>query len=223
MMTGLLLISLIIGCVPKADYVKLENQYKRSQNRVEKLESELAAQTAMAQQLTKELRDLAIDLKPLIDRNIVNIEVVNGQIVIGLDADVLFPSGSAELSPGGQQTISELTRILRNRAMDHDFQVQGHTDNEPISTAAFPNNWYLGAARAINVTELMIAQGFSSSNISAASYASYQPVANNSSAEGRRQNRRIEIVVLPDLGKLPSFQEMVNERPQSRKRNRQKE
>ncbi|HND33505.1 MAG TPA: hypothetical protein PLA94_26080, partial [Myxococcota bacterium] len=91
-----LIFSLLIGCVPKADYVKLENQYKRSQQRVENLEANLAAQTKITQQLTQDLRDLTTDLKPLIDQGIVNIEFVDGQIVIGLDADVLFASGSAD-------------------------------------------------------------------------------------------------------------------------------
>ncbi len=218
-----LTLSFLIGCVPKADYVKLENQYKRSQQRVENLEANLAAQTKITQQLTQDLRDLTTDLKPLIDQGIVNIEFVDGQIVIGLDADVLFASGSAELSNNGKQNIATLTNILKNRAMDHDFQVQGHTDSQPIATPEFPNNWYLGAARAIRVTEYMISMGFSSSRISAASYASYQPVESNSSTEGRRQNRRIEVVVLPDLGGLPAFQEVGKERPKSRKRRRGQE
>lgn len=216
-------LALVLGCVPQADYLKLQNQYKRSQTRVERLEADLAAQTKLSQQILADLKDLLVDLKPLIDKGVVTVEVVDGQIVIGLTADVLFPSGSADLSPGGQQTVNELARILSRRASDHEFQVQGHTDSEPISTAQFPDNWALGAARALTVTRAMISQGFPNGHISAASYASYAPVASNSSPEGRQQNRRIELVMLPDLGTLPAFQDLVNSGTQpARKRGKNK-
>lgn len=220
-MSWILALVLATGCVPQADYLKLQNQYKRSQNQVERLQAQVKAQENLSARILADLKDLLTDLKPLIDKGVVTVEVVDGQIVIGLNSDVLFASGSAELSSGGQQTVAELARILSRRASDHDFQVQGHTDTDPISTAQFPDNWSLGAGRALTVTRFMLAQGFPPNHISAATYSSYAPVASNSSAEGRQQNRRIELVMLPDLGSLPMLQDLTSAGSQpARKRGR---
>ena len=82
---------------------------------------------------------------------------------------------------------------------DRTFQVEGHADNVPISTEQFPSNWELSSARALSVVHLLIRQGVPSANLSGAAYGEFQPVADNDSAEGRRLNRRIEIVMLPNL------------------------
>jgi chemotaxis protein MotB len=202
-----------LGCVPQAQYTKLENQYERAQREIERLKKDLATQSAFAEAMAAELRDLVTDLKPLIDAGVVEVEVVDGKIVIGMNADVLFASGSAELSPRGAQTVTDLARILARRAADHNFQVEGHTDSEPISTAQFPDNWYLGSARAIVVAKAMIAAGFPVSRLSAATYAQYQPIASNGTSEGRRQNRRIEVVLVPDLGQLPGLSTLAEKAP----------
>ena len=126
-------------------------------------------------------------------------------------ADVLFASGSAVLSNSGRDNVAEIARILAKRVGDRDFQVEGHTDNEPINTPEFPNNWYLGAARAIAVTQVMINNGFPDDHISASSFADNSPVAPNASAAGKAQNRRIEIVLLPDLSDMPGYKKIMSE------------
>ena len=93
----------------------------------------------------------------------------------------------------------ELVLQFVDQVQDRRFQVEGHTDDRPISTAQFPSNWELSAARALSVVKLLVAQGVSPENLSGAGYGEYHPVAVNETAEGRRLNRRIEIVMLPNL------------------------
>jgi chemotaxis protein MotB len=197
---------LLTGCVSQAKYAKVMEQNERLKNRIERMDARADAQVA-------QLRELVKDLQPLIDRKVLEVEFVEGRVTIGMASDVLFDSGSAELSAEGKARVADLTRALKRRAADHDFQVQGHTDNEPISTAQFPDNWHLGAARGIAVTKFMIAQGFPEDHVSAATYADTKPVESNNSAAGRAQNRRIEVVLLPDLSDLPGYERLTKERP----------
>jgi chemotaxis protein MotB len=89
-----------------------------------------------------------------------------------------------------------------------DFQVAGHTDNDPIATEKFPSNWDLGAARSITVTRLLVDSGLPADRVSASSYADTVPVVANDTAEGKAANRRIEIVVVPDLSLMPGYDEL---------------
>ncbi|MFZ5477422.1 MAG: OmpA/MotB family protein [Myxococcota bacterium] len=197
---------LATGCVSQSKYVKVKEENDRLHARIDRMEKRADAQLA-------QLRELIADLKPLIDRKVLEVEVVEGRVTIGMASDVLFASGSAELSAAGKESIGELTRLLKRRAADHDFQVEGHTDNEDIHTEKFPNNWHLGAARSIAVVEYMIAQGFPEDHVSAATFSDTKPVEPNSSASGRALNRRIEVVVLPDLSDLPGYEKLTKERP----------
>jgi chemotaxis protein MotB len=192
------------GCVPKAQYMKLEAENQKLKDRVERLDN-------VAEQNLKAYRELVADLKPLVERGILKVEVVDGRVTLGMASDVLFASGSAELSATGKDNIAELAMILKNKSKDRDFQIEGHTDNEPISTAQYPSNWHLGAARAVAVAQFMVSKGFPEDQLSAASFADNAPVASNGTTEGRAQNRRIEIVVLPDLSDLPGYRKLMAE------------
>jgi chemotaxis protein MotB len=152
------------GCVPKAQYMKLQPENKELKQRVERLDS-------IAEANLKAYRELLADFKPLIDRGLLKVEVVDGRITLGMASDVLFASGSAELSQAGKDNIGEITKVLAAKSKDRDFQVEGHTDSEPINTPQYPSNWHLGAARAIAVTQFMVARGFPEDQISAASFA----------------------------------------------------
>jgi chemotaxis protein MotB len=121
-----------------------------------------------------------------------------------LPSNVLFPSGNADLSEKGQKTLARVTKLLLE-LKDKRFVVAGYTDNVPIATEQFKNNWYLSTARAVTVVEFMIAQGFPAEQLGAAGYADVDPVASNKSKKGRQKNRRIEIIVVPDLSDLPKL------------------
>lgn len=186
-----------VGCVSNAKYAKL-------QARVDRMDARAEAQL-------KAFKELLADFKPLIDRGLLKVEVVDGRITLAVASDVLFDSGSAELSPAGKKDLADITRLLAKRVGDRDFQVEGHTDNEPIHSAQYPSNWHLGAARAISVTQHMVANGFPEDHISAATFSDNAPVASNSSVGGRAQNRRIEIVLLPELSDLPGYKRLMAE------------
>jgi chemotaxis protein MotB len=144
--------------------------------------------------------------RTLIDGGRLTVSIVNGRMVIHLPQDILFESGSANLSRDGRQTLGEVAGVLAELT-DRRFQVEGHTDNVPISTARFPSNWELSAARSLSVVHLLTEQGVSPENLSGAGYGEHQPVASNENPENRRRNRRIEIVMLPNLNLIASTPE----------------
>jgi chemotaxis protein MotB len=125
-------------------------------------------------------------------------------MVVELPEGILFASGKAKLKDEGEEALAEVAGVLKD-IEDRDFQIAGHTDNVPIRTRRFPSNWELSAKRAVNVTRYLIEQGMKKDRLSAAGYADTQPVASNRTAEGRQQNRRIEIVLVPNLDELPDL------------------
>jgi len=136
--------------------------------------------------------------RSLIDGGQLSVVIDRGRMVIELPQDILFPSGSATLSADGTRTLREVASVLSSLE-GRAFQVEGHTDNVPISTAQFPSNWELSSARALSVVRILIQGGVSPENVSGAGYGEYQPVASNDDRDSRRLNRRIEIVMLPNL------------------------
>ena len=150
--------------------------------------------------------------RPLIDTGKLKVQIVDGRMVLVLATDILFDKGSAELSEAGELAIADVTQVLASFP-ERSFQVEGHTDNDPIATKRYPSNWDLAADRALNVVKAMVKSGLSSNQISGSSYGEQKPVANNKDDEGKAQNRRIEIVILPDLSKLPGFDELKRLQP----------
>ncbi len=154
-----------------------------------------------------EYRNLLARFQPLIDAGKLRVKIVDGRMVVELPTDVLFASGSARLAQEGQQAVAEVSRVLAE-IPDRQFMVEGHTDDVPIKTAQYPSNWELAAARAITVAKTMIDAGMQPERLSAASFGEFKPAQSNESKEGRTANRRIEIVVVPDLSSLPGFEEL---------------
>lgn len=190
-----------VGCVSQETYQAALDKNTTLENQNNELEGQVQALRARLTKQREAYDAIFGDLKPLIDKGLLKVETRDGRIVIGMASDVLFASGSATLSDSGKSTITEVARALARHA-DHEFQVEGHTDSQPISTAQFPDNYYLGAARAITVTEYMVSQGFPKGKISAATFADAAPITTNETDAGRAQNRRIELVLLPDLSDM---------------------
>jgi chemotaxis protein MotB len=142
--------------------------------------------------------DILGRFRSLIDAGRLSVSIVRGRVVINLPQDILFASGSATLGRDGRQTVQEVASVLAG-IQDRRFQVEGHTDNVPISTAQFPSNWELSAARALSVVKILVERGVPPENVSGAGYGEFHPVATNTTPDGRRLNRRIEIVMLPNL------------------------
>jgi chemotaxis protein MotB len=169
--------------------------------------AELEKRRAEAEARVAEFKNLLARFRSLIDAGKLKVKIVDGRMVVVLATDILFASGSASLSKDGKAAIAEVAQVLRS-IPQRAFQVEGHTDNVPISTAQYPSNWELAAARAINVLKAMVDAGLPAERVSAASFADTRPVATNELSDGKAQNRRIEIIIVPDLSALPGFEEL---------------
>jgi chemotaxis protein MotB len=159
-----------------------------------------------AEKRAQQFRDMVAKFKSMIDAGKLQVEIRNGLMLVKLPDNILFDPGRVELKPAGQEAIKQVTAILSG-IEGRKFQVTGHTDNIPIKSAKFKSNWELSTARALEVVKLMMASGMDPKRLSAAGYADTLPVAGNDTDEGRRQNRRIEIVVVPNIEELPSMDE----------------
>ncbi len=186
---------------------KDKGQLKSTVEEMKKAMDEMAARRAEQQKRINEFKDLTSRFKALTDAGTLQVKIIDGRMIVSLGSDVLFPSGSARLSADGLTAIKEVSTKL-NEIPNKKYQIEGHTDNVPIATAVFPSNWELASARALSVVKTMIDNGMSSQRISAASYGDTQPVQSNETPEGKAANRRIEIVIVPDLSALPGYDEL---------------
>jgi len=164
-------------------------------------EKSLAEQAAAAKELIGEFKALTASFQKMIDSGKLDVVFRRGKMVVKLPAAILFPSGSAELSEEGQTALGEVAGILR-QLRGRRFTVAGHTDNVPVVQAAFHDNWELSAARAVTVTKVLVAKGMPAASLVAAGYSEHDPVAANAGAAGRQKNRRIEIILEPNLKKM---------------------
>jgi len=128
-------------------------------------------------------------------RDQVDIELTPEGIRISLSEGITFPSGSARLLPGAMGILAEIATILEKDI--HEIEVQGHTDNVPVSAGSrFGSNWDLGAARSVSVVQVLIDNSsVESRRFRATSFGEYRPIRENDSAENRQRNRRVEIYV----------------------------
>lgn len=118
-------------------------------------------------------------------------------LVISLNNAIIFDSGSAVIKKEYEEPLIEIGNLINK--VDNHIRVEGHTDNRPIVTAAYPSNWELSAARASSVVRLFISRcNTSPQKLVAVGYGEYKPVADNATEEGRKKNRRIDIIILSE-------------------------
>lgn len=168
---------------------------------------ELEERKARAERSLESYRDLVGRFQAMIDAGTLKVKVIDGRMVVELATDILFGPGSATLSRDGRKAVAEVAEVLAS-IEDREYQVAGHTDDVPISNAAFPSNWHLGSARAIAVVQVLVDSGLPGERVSAASFAEYEPADTNRTKEGRANNRRIEIIIVPDLSMMPGYDEL---------------
>lgn len=190
-----------------ATLLKDRSALKGSVEEMQRALDELARRKAESDARVAEFRKLLERFKGLIDAGKLKVKIVDGRMVVALATDVLFSSGSATLSAEGKSAIGEVATILAS-IPDRKYQVEGHTDDVPIKTAQYPSNWELASGRALTVVKTMIESGVPADRISGAAFAESKPAVANATPEGRAANRRIEIVVVPDLSSLPGFDEL---------------
>ena len=191
-----------------AGVLKDRSSLRQSAAELKKALAELSKRRAEAEARVKQFKDLLARFKTLIDAGKLKVKIADGRMVLELPTDVLFQSGQAKLSDEGAAAVKEVAGVLVTLPRKRRFQVEGHTDNVPIKTARFPSNWQLASARALNVVQAMMEAGMSGDRISAAGFGEYRPVSANDTDEGKASNRRIEIVMVPDLSSLPGFNEL---------------
>ncbi len=166
--------------------------------------TELRKQRDAAEERLKAFRQLYDRFRALVDTGKLQVDFRNGQMILKLPSEVLFSSGKAKLSDNGEKALSEVLNILVE-FKDRRFLIAGHTDNQQIRGGRFDTNWELSTARALSVLEYMSKAGFDSKNLGAAGYGEWDPVAPNDTPENRQLNRRIEIILVPDLSELPNL------------------
>jgi len=126
----------------------------------------------------------------------VSIQMGRDGLVISLREAGFFNSGSATPRPETLPTLRQIAASLGRTP--YDLRIEGHTDNIPIHTAEFDSNWELSSARATRIARLFLdMHALPADRLSAAGYAEFHPVASNNAPEGRAQNRRVDLVVLP--------------------------
>ncbi len=189
---------------------------KSNREQTEKLATDTAAHLDATKSELEELRkehaenekrlatfkSITDKLSKMIDAGKIQVTVRGGRMFVKLPAEVLFHSGSAELSPDGKPSLGEIAGVLK-QFPDRKFMVAGHTDNVPVTDKKFSNNWELSTARALTVTQFLIEKGVKPTSLVAAGYGEFDPTHSNAGEAGRKENRRIEIVLLPNIGSLP--------------------
>ncbi len=169
---------------------------------------EMAKAQAAAEKRAAQFREMVAKFKSMIDAGKLQVEIRNGLMLVKLPDNILFDPGKTEIKTAGQDAIKQVTQILAG-IEGRKFQVTGHTDNVPIKSHHFKSNWELSTARAVEVVKLMISDGMDPKRLSAAGYADELPVADNGTDEGRQKNRRIEIVVVPNIEDLPPMDDVA--------------
>jgi chemotaxis protein MotB len=189
---------------------ELEQQLRALEETQRELSGQLAAKDAQLSNVQGTYDALVKDLKSELASGQVQIEQLRDGIRVQLAQEILFPSGSAELDAKGAEVLAKVAKQMAASA--HRIEVEGHTDDVPISgglAQRYPTNWELAAARAARVVRLFQEQGIEGPRLRAVSRSEYQPVAQNDSDANREKNRRIEVRLLPagDLAASPKDSE----------------
>ncbi len=149
-----------------------------------------------AQRMAQIAERVSQSLQPLIDKDLIKVTHNKLWVEIEINTSILFSSGSAELEIEAYTPLKKLAGVVST--LPNHIDVEGYTDNLPISTAVYPSNWELSASRAASVVHLFTREGVDPGRLAAIGYGQYRPVADNQTLTGRRQNRRVRIVILAD-------------------------
>lgn len=166
----------------------------------QELERERIAREARLAKMANTYNELVGSLEDEIRRGEITISNLKNRLTVNLVEKILFASGSADLSAAGEKVIRQVGEVLQ-QVDDKNIRVEGHSDNLQIRAALqqkYPSNWELSAARAANVVRFLERNvGIAGEKLELTAYGPFRPLADNTSAEGRAQNRRIQIVLVP--------------------------
>ncbi|MBM3335548.1 OmpA family protein [Candidatus Sumerlaeota bacterium] len=189
-------------------------QKKELEKELENLKKELELKSKLLADKDKEIADLKARIKELEDklrRQEQEIARLRKQlaaqkpqpqpeIIATLMVGPHFSPGKDELTREGMKELDRVARILKEKYVGREVSLRGHCDSDPIKYSNWPSNWELGAYRAVRALRyLQEKHGFKGEQLSGTTYSYYRPVGSNSTKEGKASNRRVEIVVLPEV------------------------
>jgi chemotaxis protein MotB len=187
---------------------------------IAKLADQISASSKYIQHLV-ELKNKSDSLNMVLTNNLtrslspdetkdVDIKVLKGVVYISLADNMLYKSGSYEISPKASTTLSKIAKIINDYAT-YDVLIEGNTDNVPIVMTNIRNNWDLSALRASSVVQsLQTTYGVDPKRLTAGGRGEYNPIADNSTPGGKAQNRRTQIIITP---KLDQFMQLIGKDP----------
>lgn len=168
------------------------------EKRLAVLEARLQRQDSLVAALNQKVKQALLGFSS----DELSVEVKNGKVYVSLSDQLLFKSGSAAVEKKGQDALKQLAQVLQ-RNPDIQVLIEGHTDNVPIRTAAFKDNWDLSVVRATAIVRILSQDNkLEPSRFTASGKSEYYPVAANDTAEGKAKNRRTEIILIPQLEEL---------------------
>ncbi len=166
-------------------------------------QSGVAADRAKAAESMKKVaKNVLQAMQPLIQNGKVRVTQSPRGITVEINASVLFKSGEAVLQPQSTEALAAVAQVLGQ--VDNPIQVEGHTDNIPISSPNFPSNWELSSSRAGSVVRLFTERGVPAARMVAIGYADNRPVDTNATPDGRSRNRRVNVLILNEVGGVAS-------------------
>ena len=175
-------------------------------------------QTPEAQKAADSMKKVAKNvlqaMQPLIQNGQVRVTQSPRGVTVEINASVLFKSGEAILQPQSTEALAAVAQVLSQ--VENPIQVEGHTDNIPISSPNFPSNWELSSSRAGSVVRLFNERGVPAARMVAIGYADNRPVDTNATLDGRSRNRRVNVLIMNEVGGVASeitLQEEVRSAP----------
>ena len=180
----------------------LLNQKKNELNERECTINELQQMTNAQNEKVRKLLSSVKDALLGFSSDELTVREKDGKVYVAMSDKLLFQSGSARLDKRGEEALGKLAEVL-NKQTDIDVFIEGHTDNKPINTVQFKDNWDLSVIRATSVVRILIKNyNVNPLQIQPSGRGEYMPVDDNETAEGRSKNRRTEIIMAPKLDKL---------------------
>jgi chemotaxis protein MotB len=167
-------------------------------SRLKSLQNMIQSQKDVMNKLKNTISDALMKYKT----DELSVYIKDGNVYVSLQEKLLFKSGSDVVDPKGVSALKSLALVL-NSTKDINVLIEGHTDNVPIKTRQFKDNWDLSTARATAIVRILtIGNGFDSKRITASGRGDFRPLKPNDTAEGRASNRRTEVILSPDLNEL---------------------
>jgi chemotaxis protein MotB len=180
------------------DLTDKANALKQREERLRQLEMAMHRQDSILNRLNASVKNALLGFNP----DELTVEMRDGRVYVSMSDKLLFKSGDANVESKGKEALKKLAEVL-NKSQDVSIAIEGHTDNVPIKTAIYKDNWDLSAARATNVVRLLVNEyGMDAKRLTAAGKGENFPVASNETTEGKAKNRRTEIVLSPKLEEL---------------------